>query len=404
MISNRSAIFGTTTLFVIICLLVLRDTSRLDNSLSSSPDASIKIHTAQEGHPTLSGFTSAFFKDYNTRKLKGNARIYNETLGFEKIFVVSLPERSDKRDAFSLQARLSNLDFVMVDGVNGAEVSAKALPYTMNLKAGQVGCWRAEMNIIQEMVASNIQSAMIFEDDADWDVGLRAQMAELARGARWLSGKETEDSHPRSPYGDDWDLLWVGHCSTRPRSGDNRRWVIPKDPTVTPPDHRREFEKPSMEKWETGPNADNQTRLVFVPEWGSCTAAYALSLRGAQKMLYRQSLMPFNNPIDDGMGHMCGGGVAEGIPFNCIAPFPAIVGVSRPAGGANRASDIEDRPQDDNVDISSHSEGLVFPVRQNIDRLLRQEMEFVSEFPDVTGAKLHLANITSARGHGEYLD
>lgn len=81
MISNRSAIVGTTTLFVIICLLVLRDTSRLDNSLSSSPDASIKIYTAQEGHPTLSGFTSAFFKDYNTRKLKGNARIYNETLG-----------------------------------------------------------------------------------------------------------------------------------------------------------------------------------------------------------------------------------------------------------------------------------------------------------------------------------
>ncbi|KAH0344143.1 glycosyltransferase family 34 protein, partial [Aureobasidium melanogenum] len=361
-----------------------------------------RVDTPQQGRRILTGLNTIF--KAGTTRSEDIARIQNETLGFEKIFMVSLPERSDKRDAFSLQARLSNLSFEIVDGVVGSEVSVKALPYTMNLKPGQIGCWRAEMNIIQEMVAQNIQTALIFEDDADWDVGLRAQMTELAKGARWLSGKETEDNYPRSPYGDEWDLLWVGHCSTRPRNGDNRRWVIPKDPTVTPPDHRREFQKPPMERWETGPYADNQTRIVFVPEWGSCTAAYALSLRGAQKMLYRQSLLPFNNPIDDGMGHMCGGGVAEGIPFRCIAPFPSIVGVSRPAGGVNRASDInEDRPEDANVDVHSHSDGLVFPVRQNIERLLRQEEEFASEFPDVTGKTLNLANITSARGHGEYL-
>lgn len=43
--------------------------------------------------------------------------------------MVSLPERSDKRDAFSLQARLSDLSFVIADGVVGSEVSKKALPY-----------------------------------------------------------------------------------------------------------------------------------------------------------------------------------------------------------------------------------------------------------------------------------
>lgn len=43
--------------------------------------------------------------------------------------MVSLPERSDKRDAFSLQARLSNITFTIVDGVDGSKVSAKALPY-----------------------------------------------------------------------------------------------------------------------------------------------------------------------------------------------------------------------------------------------------------------------------------
>src|SRR6186713_1088528 len=45
--------------------------------------------------------------------------VLNSTLGFEKVFVVSLPERSDKRDAFGLQARLSNITHEIRDGVPG---------------------------------------------------------------------------------------------------------------------------------------------------------------------------------------------------------------------------------------------------------------------------------------------
>ena len=52
----------------------------------------------------------------------------NSTLGFAKVFVISMPDRSDKRDAFSLQARLSNITFEVRDGVAGADVPAKALP------------------------------------------------------------------------------------------------------------------------------------------------------------------------------------------------------------------------------------------------------------------------------------
>jgi hypothetical protein len=52
----------------------------------------------------------------------------NSTLGFAKVFVISMPNRADKRDAFSLQARLSNITFEVRDGVSGADVPAKALP------------------------------------------------------------------------------------------------------------------------------------------------------------------------------------------------------------------------------------------------------------------------------------
>jgi len=48
---------------------------------------------------------------------------------FQKIFLVSLPERTDRRDSFAVQARLSNMSFTVVDGVDGTTVSEKALPY-----------------------------------------------------------------------------------------------------------------------------------------------------------------------------------------------------------------------------------------------------------------------------------
>lgn len=47
---------------------------------------------------------------------------------FEKVFVVSLPERSDKQDAIRLTASLTGFDFEILDGIKGASLPPKALP------------------------------------------------------------------------------------------------------------------------------------------------------------------------------------------------------------------------------------------------------------------------------------
>jgi hypothetical protein len=54
--------------------------------------------------------------------------VLNSTLGFHKVFVVSLPERSDKRDAISLQGRLTNISVEMRDGVLADTIPARAPP------------------------------------------------------------------------------------------------------------------------------------------------------------------------------------------------------------------------------------------------------------------------------------
>jgi len=252
------------------------------------------------------------------------------------------------------------------------------------------------------MVKENIETALILEDDADWEVSLHAQLREIARGARWLGGRDHPGGYPRSPFGDEWDLLWLGHCSLRPDRNDDRRWVIPKDPTVMPAARRWDFEKPRMDKWESGANPDPQTRIVLKAENGVCANGYALTLNGARKLLYRLGMMPYNNPIDVGLGMLCGNEGDSNLNFTCIAPFPEIIGVSRPAGRSNRGSDIDDRVE--KIEENSWSERLVFPVRQNIAQLLRHESVVVSSCPEASGPTMDIAQLNDIEGHGEHID
>lgn len=115
----------------------------------------------------------------------------------------------------------------------------------------------------------NIQSALIFEDDADWDIGIRAQLTQLARGAKYLQRME-EDAVSSSPYGDKWDMLWLGHCGQFTMASDKRRFVIPEDPTVEPTEYRKYWlENPNMSKWDLPSNAVNDTRIIFRSSGGS---------------------------------------------------------------------------------------------------------------------------------------
>lgn len=74
---------------------------------------------------------------------------------FEKIYVIGLPARTDRRDGIVLSAALSNMTIDLVDGVLGNTVVDKAIP-TMEeherMKDPVIGCWRGHMNAIQESV------------------------------------------------------------------------------------------------------------------------------------------------------------------------------------------------------------------------------------------------------------
>ncbi|KAL8650020.1 MAG: hypothetical protein Q9210_004070 [Variospora velana] len=246
--------------------------------------------------------------------LGSSADVGNSTLGFERVFVINLPERYDKLDAFSLAASLTGFTYGVVEGIKGSTVVNKTLPSLENLpKAIRI-------------VRNRISTALVLEDDSDWDISLKDQLAVIATGSRYISGTPTT---PRSPYGDEWDLLWLGHCSAQQDPADPRQFVIENDMTVPPPQHRVNFNKvPQLH--------DNSTRIVFKARTGVCLYSYALSYRGAQKLLRWQNNVKEFNPIDMGIGYQC----RDDPNFKCIAVYPQVVDSHKAAGRQSRDSDI----------------------------------------------------------------
>ncbi|KAK3305266.1 glycosyltransferase family 25 protein [Chaetomium strumarium] len=274
----------------------------------------------------------------------GHPDIQNRTLGFQHIFAINLPPRTDRRDAMTIAASLSNLNVTWIDGIAGNDVLDEVLPGNSESRqsgftVGNKGSWRAHMNVLQRIVHENITSALILEDDADWDVRLKRQLQVFARAARAFTqptsrhgqtlARERERHHntarpevhinqlPRrithhhhqagpSPYGTDWDVLWLGHCgtefpSTISRSNNSKtppnnqlsppsllRVTIPNDKTVPSPHHLKPhpFALPDALASQYPPH----TRVVHASHGTVCTQAYAVSQQGARRLLWRFGL------------------------------------------------------------------------------------------------------------------
>jgi len=104
--------------------------------------------------PSSSG--QLFGPGYHGRSSPANInRVTNSTLGFSKIFVIGLPERTDKRDAMTLTSSLTGFNLEFIDGVKGEAVPDKAIPFGKSrdtLPNTYLGSWRSHMNAVRRQV------------------------------------------------------------------------------------------------------------------------------------------------------------------------------------------------------------------------------------------------------------
>ncbi|EAW14616.1 uncharacterized protein ACLA_076570 [Aspergillus clavatus NRRL 1] len=309
--------------------------------------------------------------------------IQNETLGFERVYAIGLKERTDKRDFLALAASLVGFQIDWLEGVKPDEIHPKALPEGMNLtivKPTAAACWRAHMNALRTVVENRHTTALIMEDDADWDISLKQQLREFAHGLQTLS--RTRTASKRAPYGTDWDLLWVGGCSTAAGFNETEFFAIPNDPTVPSMKHRSYWvdRRGPLDEWkERYPQLpEESTRYVYRANTGCCLYGYAVTYEGARKILASLSVDHLDIAVDNALGDMCGGKNRPQI--QCYAPHPNLIGTHRRAGSSFKDSDIETYGEDNWH--PSEAWDLVYSTKLNLHRLLAGSKTALSQWQD----------------------
>lgn len=94
----------------------------------------------------------------------------------------------------TLMAAVSNLSVSWIEGATGDQVLPQALPVEgmedrKLQSSGARGSWRSHMNALNAVVDQELESALILEDDVDWDVRLRSQLQSFTIAADVWSSK-----------------------------------------------------------------------------------------------------------------------------------------------------------------------------------------------------------------------
>ncbi|KAK9465387.1 hypothetical protein V1512DRAFT_242100 [Lipomyces arxii] len=236
----------------------------------------------------------------------------NETLGFGEIVVVSLPDRTDRRDALEIISAYTNLKLKFVDGVDGSKMSKKEWPdeTPKTFRDSMLGCWRAHANLWQYMLDSNLETLLILEDDIDWDVKIHeifATLSEKLQHNPLRLDTPTERERMAAPYGLDWDVLMVGQC--KDVSNPNRL-----DLSFSYHDSNGPYEKQIAELFRSQmrkltDKEDLNRQRIITPTWEPvCTMGYAITRVGAMRLLTNLSYLGLHAAVDTEIGnHMKAG-------------------------------------------------------------------------------------------------
>ncbi|KAK0291926.1 hypothetical protein LTR91_003629 [Friedmanniomyces endolithicus] len=311
----------------------------------------------------------------------------------------------------SLAAHFTGMQIDYIDGVT--EVDTRTLPPggDPNAGLGVLGSWRAHLNVMRKIVEENITSAMVFEDDTDWDIRIHSQMQDFARASRLLVQplpgtpdqmldptypepgeaqgaldfditKETTTEPTTSPYGDidRWDIFWLGHCGARfPSASDKNtpigRAVILNDVTVPEKQHIDEQygDKQLIQQYP------DHTRVVTRAHDNVCTLAYAISLPGARRVLYELGMHKMNGAYDIMLKEMCDGRNGRRIR-TCLSVQPMLFQHHRPIAAKSSFSDIGKRGG--GYSATAFTRNIRWSTRVNFPSLIEGEMDYTDLFRD----------------------
>ncbi|KAK9374026.1 uncharacterized protein V1513DRAFT_401520 [Lipomyces chichibuensis] len=229
---------------------------------------------------------------------------WNETLGFSKVLYISMPYRTDRQDAMNLLASMSDIKIKLIEGVDGDSINAKAVPDKADLKPSVLGCWRAHADAWRDVIDNNFETALILEDDIDWDENIHQIFHDLSlqmQNNKLRLVKPTDHERASAPYGLDWDVLFLGQCLDQAHPDHRDLVQIYDDPNVP---SRKDTQKVFLDEMESlGVTGDDVgKKRLLSPAYGpACTMGYAITRIGAQRLLLNLSYLGLRGPVDNDM-------------------------------------------------------------------------------------------------------
>jgi hypothetical protein len=205
-------------------------------------------------------------------------------------------------------------------------------------------------------VDENIETALILEDDVDWDINIREMMGDVSNAVHSLSHPtrsgeyldptypvpaDDDDSRPVnltlhepvtrskfSPYGDNWDLLWLGHCSSQLTHEKTRTFnkgrVVWNDPWVP--------EKKDILYQGDGrlKELPDHTRVIHRSSNNVCLFGYAVTQSMARRLLWHLGVKKITTALDFEFAQFCEGWWTKKMP-RCYAAEPPYFSLFRPS-------------------------------------------------------------------------
>lgn len=183
-----------------------------------------------------------------------------------------------------------------------------------------------------------------------------------------------------SPYGDNWDLLWLGHCGMQfPSSGQNS---IPKGRVIYADDETAPEKRYMYSLAQPFTLLDvypEHTRAVHHVQEGVCSLAYAVTQQGARRMLQEIALKDVSDPFDILLRFFCEGEKGRR-RHTCLTSQPALFNHHRRAGPDSAQSDIGDHG--DGWRDESLTDMVRWSTRLNADALIDGADTFHESFPN----------------------
>lgn len=209
-----------------------------------------------------------------------------------------------------------------------------------------------------------------------------------------LKSVSSSNGHSSSPYGDpsSWDVLWLGHCgvefprppqATKP-SIENIVLTNPNDHTVPAPQHLRAHPFGPLDALST--SHPPHTRVYHRASGGAvCTVAYAVSQRGARRLLHEFGVRRWTRIWDVELGDWCAGSGKElGTATRrdqrtCVTVQPPIFAHHHPRGGESNIGGLAG-----GFARNVETKYVRKSVRMNLEALMRGggEEEVVDQWPD----------------------